>query len=419
MTATGGGAAPPPPFPGDAKGDRAVFLWAARALAAPFAAALAKGVPLAGAVPAIQAARPRAAAGLRHLEAAARLLNGLAPAVAAEARGEAPLLPGLPLVPLARGLLTRLAEGADRPGWTVHRQALCEAAILAQGMLRAPRALWHDLPDRARAGLEAGLRDALDAHAPPLNNWVLFPPMVEAAFHALGLKADPLRLDLGLRQMDLWYRGDGLYADGPRFRLDGYNSMIIHPMLLDILGAAADLLPDGQALMAEMARRAVQAARQDERMVHPDGSFAPLGRSLTYRAGRFHLIARLALSPVPGAPPKAPPKAAPDAAPGAVPDALPAAVPGLPPGLARALLARVLWRTLTPPGTFDAEGWLAPGLSGLQPGLAEGYVSRGSLYFTATALLPLGLPPTDGFWTDPAPPLTQGALWHPVVDHPP
>ncbi len=374
----GGGV--PPPFPRDAAADRAVFLWAAQALAAPFRA-LTTTEPgsLGRAFPSPPNRQPA------RLEAVARLLNGLAPAIEAEAQGAAPVIAGEALLPLARALLERLATGPDAPDWAGHRQALCEAAILSQALLRAPQALWHGLSPAARAGLEQGLRRALDAHEPPLNNWVLFPAMVEAAFHALGLRADPLRIDLGLRQMELWYRGDGLYSDGPTFRLDGYNSLIIHPMLLDVLSAAAELLPDGPALAEAAARRAALAARHDERMVHPDGSFPPLGRSLVYRAGRFHLIARLALSP-------------------------PGAEPALPPGLARRLLARVLWRTLTPPGTFDAGGWLTPGLAGCQPDLAERYISRGSPYFTATALLPLGLPAGAPFWTDPSPPDPGGAL---------
>ncbi len=41
----------------------------------------------------------------------------------------------------------------------------------------------------------------------------------------------------------------------------------------------------------------------------------------------------------------------------------------------------------------------------------EGYISTGSLYLAATAFLPLGLPPTDPFWSASAAPTTQETAW--------
>ena len=63
------------------------------------------------------------------------------------------------------------------------------------------------------------------------------------------------------------------------------------------------------------------------------------------------------------------------------------------------------------PGTFDDQGWLRIGFCGHQPSLAEGYISTGSLYLCSAALLPLGLPPTDAFWSGPAAPWTSQQLW--------
>lgn len=34
---------------------------------------------------------------------------------------------------------------------------------------------------------------------------------------------------------DGWYKGDAWYGDGQEFHLDFYNSIVIHPMLTDIL----------------------------------------------------------------------------------------------------------------------------------------------------------------------------------------
>jgi hypothetical protein len=63
------------------------------------------------------------------------------------------------------------------------------------------------------------------------------------------------------------------------------------------------------------------------------------------------------------------------------------------------------------PGTFDAQGWLRVGLCGHQPALAENYISTGSLYLCTVALLPLGLPANDRFWTDPGTDWTSRKVW--------
>jgi hypothetical protein len=62
-------------------------------------------------------------------------------------------------------------------------------------------------------------------------------------------------------------------------------------------------------------------------------------------------------------------------------------------------------------GTFDAEGWLTIGFAGHQPGLAENYISTGSLYLVATALLPLGLRSESEFWAAPDEEWTSKKLW--------
>ena len=63
------------------------------------------------------------------------------------------------------------------------------------------------------------------------------------------------------------------------------------------------------------------------------------------------------------------------------------------------------------PGTFDGEGWLQIGFCGHQPGIGEGYISTGSLYLCSVALLPLGLPRDDEFWSAPAQRWTQARAW--------
>ena len=167
---------------------------------------------------------------------------------------------------------------------------------------------------------------------PGYNNWLLFSAMVEAALCRAGEPWDQMRVDYALRQHEAWYKGDGVYGDGPAFHWDYYNSFVIQPMLLDVLAVCGDAREGWRAMRAGIVARARRYAAIQERLVAPDGSFPAIGRSLAYRCGAFQLLAQMALR-----------------------RELP---PDVPPAQARAALDAVIRRTLDPPGTFDA-GWLA------------------------------------------------------------
>ncbi|HEX8464231.1 MAG TPA: DUF2264 domain-containing protein, partial [Abditibacterium sp.] len=51
------------------------------------------------------------------------------------------------------------------------------------------------------------------------------------------------------------------------------------------------------------------------------------------------------------------------------------------------------------------------GFCGAQPDLAEPYISTGSLYLCSAALLPLGLPAENEFWSAPDAPWTSQRIW--------
>jgi len=120
-------------------------------------------------------------------------------------------------------------------------------------------------------------------------------------------------------------------------------------------------------------------------MINTDGSFPVTGRSIVYRGGAFHHLADMALR-----------KQLPET---------------LPPGQVRAALTAVIKKTFASPATFTKDGWLAIGLYGNQPGLADVYINTGSLYLCSTILLPLGLPDTDEFWTASSLPWTSVKVW--------
>lgn len=339
--------------------------------------------------PRVDAARVRTA----PLEAVGRVLAGIGPWLDVEglSPGEAEVRDEL--AGLARGALAVGAD-PDAPGYLRFRgeeqQTLVDAAFLAQGVLRGRRALWDALGPETKRSLHVAMED-LRNRKPGFNNWLLFGAMTEAFLHATGGRPDLMRIDYAVRQHEQWYLGDGVYADGPQLHNDYYNAYVIHPMLTDVLQAVhgVDEWWDRMWQTRQSARLARAAAVQ-ERMIAPDGSFPVLGRSICYRCGAFQTLAHAALI-----------------------DRLP---PEVPPGQARAALSAVIARTLGPAASWREDGFLRIGLVGSQPSLGEPYITTGSLYLAACALLPLGLPPTHPFWTGAEEPWTSVRVWERAED---
>jgi hypothetical protein len=315
--------------------------------------------------------------GVTHLEAFGRLLTGLAPWLGATGLDATEL--ALQKKNLAR---TRAALDAatdpkspDFLNFSDGSQALVDTAFLAQGLLRAPQVLWEPLDPRVQKQILAALKASRAIATPERNNWVMFAAMVEAALLKFGEPTLEDRLENCVRRMLDWYKGDGAYGDGDYFHFDYYNSFVIHPMLLDVLGVLQNHDARFQPAHAIVRDRARRYAAIQERLIAPDGTFPALGRSITYRFGAFHLLAQIAWQ-----------------------RELPATVK---PAQVRCALSAVIRRMIEAPGTFDEDGWLRIGFCGHQPSLGETYVSTGSLYLCTAGLLPLGLAPADEFWSGP------------------
>jgi hypothetical protein len=321
-----------------------------------------------------------------HLEAIGRLLAGIAPWLELPGDASAEGRMRTAYAERARRAIGRAVDPSspDFLNFTRDRQPLVDAAFLAQAILRAPRALRDELGGRTTQHLVAAL-ESTRTIVPGFNNWLLFSATVEAGLRRLGAPWDRVRVDYALRQHDQWYKGDGTYGDGPEFHWDYYNSFVIHPMLLDVLDACAEEHRAWKELAGRVAQRARRHAAVQERLIAPDGSFPPIGRSLAYRFGAFQLLAQMALRR--------------------------SLVDGVTPAQVRGALTSVIRRSMEAPGTFDANGWLRIGFCGHQPGVGESYISTGSLYLCAVGLLPLGLPDTDEFWSGAAQPWTSARAW--------
>jgi hypothetical protein len=313
-----------------------------------------------------------------HLEAFGRLMCGLVPWLAVDPAAvvddaERRLHAEYHALAAAAIASAVLADSPDRMNFERGHQPLVDAAFLAHAVVRAP-AFFGALPKDVTDALVAALRSTRD-RKPIANNWLLFAAMIEAGLHTLGAAHDPMRVDYAVRQHEQWYKGGGVYGDGPQYHADYYNSFVIQPMLIDVLRTLAGT----DAYFADLLPTAIERGRRYaeilERSVAPDGSFPPTGRSIAYRCGVLQHLAQVALQ---GTLPKS-----------------------VPPPQARGVLGAAIRRTLDAPGTFDTAGWLRIGLSGHQPALGEGYISTGSLYLAAAAFLPLGLGPNDPFWSAP------------------
>lgn len=322
------------------------------------------------------------------LEAFGRLYCGIAPWLGAQGiDAEEEALRQKCLDGVARCVTMAVdPESPDYMGFgELGNQTLVDAAFLAQGLLRSPRALLDGLSARTRDMLIVALRSTRKI-IPGNNNWLLFSAMVEAGLYCLEDESyDLVRIVNAVRLMMSYYKGDGIYGDGAMLHCDYYNSYVIHPMLVDILSVLSGKHRSLEACQPVVRERASRCATVLEHMIAPDGTFPVLGRSMCYRFGAFHLLAQMAY--------------------------LHGLEDAVSPAGVRCGLEAAIRRCMAGNAMLDEKGWLRPGIAGYQPGLAESYINTGSLYLCATAFLPLGLPPQDAFWHDPDQDWTGKKIW--------
>jgi hypothetical protein len=134
-----------------------------------------------------------------------------------------------------------------------------------------------------------------------------------------------------------------------------------------------------------------------ERLISPEGTFPVVGRSIPYRMATMQPLAQLAWR-----------------------KQLPSELHN---GQVRSALTavanRMFFGQLENPAksakamskNYNDGGFLTIGFVGPHPNVADWYTNNGSLYLTSLAFLPLGLPESDPFWTDPAEKWTSKKAW--------
>jgi hypothetical protein len=193
-----------------------------------------------------------------------------------------------------------------------------------------------------------------------------------------------------------WYKGDGTYGDGANYHWDYYNSFVIQPMLIEVLDVmrSKDTAARWKELYNTVLKRAKRYAAVQERLISPEATYPPIGRSLAYRFGAFQLLSKITLM-----------------------QELPSTIK---PHQVRAALFNVVKKQIEIPGTFDKNDWLQIGMAGHQPDIGEGYISTGSLYLCSEAFLFLGLPASNDLWNGDDEDWTSKKIWKGVdvpADH--
>jgi hypothetical protein len=309
-----------------------------------------------------------------HLEAFGRLASGMAPWIENGPKsGEEGQLRKKYAILIRKGIeVATDLNSPDYMNFEYGEQPLVDTAFLAHAIVRAPNELYTKLSSRVKQNLIRAFK-MIRIKKPYFSNWLLFSAMIEVALFRCGEEDwDRMRIDFALKQHEQWYLGDGVYGDGPEFRMDYYNSFVIQPMLVDIIKIVQHEADDWHELKAKIDIRAKRFAVIQERSISPEGTFPVVGRSLAYRFGAFQHLAQMALQHQ--------------------------LEESISPSQVRCALTAVIRKMIEMPGTFDEDGWLRIGFCGNQPELGERYISTGSLYLCATVFLPLGLEGNDPFW---------------------
>lgn len=322
-----------------------------------------------------------------HLEAFGRLMAGISPwlELGDDSTTEGKLRKKY--IELSQKCLSVSVDpsSADIMNFTKGGQPLVDAAFLAHGLIRGFSQLWQPLDEATKGNIIFNLKSTR-VIKPLYSNWLLFSAMIEIFLLKTGNEWDQMRVDYAVKKIMEWYKGDGIYGDGPDFHWDYYNSFVIQPMLLDTVKILVENGFEKEELYQLILTRSQRYALIQERLISPEGTFPAVGRSIAYRFGAFQLLSQISLM-----------------------DQLPG---DLTPGQVRSALTAIIQKMITAEGTFDKNGWLTIGLCGHQPGVGENYISTGSLYLCTTGMLALGLPPDNKFWTSPSEDWTSRKIWN-------
>ena len=323
-----------------------------------------------------------------YLEAFARVFNGIAPwlELGADSSQEGKVREKYLRLTL-KSIKNAVSTNSNDYIFVVEpKQSLVEVALFAQGLLRAKTQVWLNLPMDVQARIIRELKNTRII-APYENHWLLYTSMIEAALLEFTGECDKERLTYAISKFrDDFYMGDAIYSNGEDFEAGYFNSLVIHPMLNDILTVMRKYgLRDGEFLDVQLMRSS-RLSSQLERTISPEGTYPLLGKTLSYRCGVFHLLSQAALLKI-----------------------LPR---NISPAQVRGALTKVIQRQFTGDQNFSSDGWLICGFNASQMEICEDNINTGSLYACCAVFLPLGLKADEIFWKAPSEEWSSLKAWN-------
>lgn len=268
---------------------------------------------------------------------------------------------------IATKVLINIGNGVENFNFIDHKQKLVEAGHISYALKMAPTAMIGSLTIEQKEKLFFKIAESRKI-TPHLNNWLLFAAMRESMFHKYEHDYDRFMIENTALALNDWYVGDGVFKDGIYFANDYYNSLVIQPFTFELMNEEMFKRSFKHDLVKILKRYTVH----QERSINSNGEYTLHGRSLAYRFGVFHHLAKMSYE-------------------GLIDESL------SPSGIKNAL-SQVLHQNFEQYDIFDNNGTLIKGITCEQSSVVESYISVGSLYMCSVIFIALGIDEEDEFW---------------------
>ena len=257
-------------------------------------------------------------------------------------------------------------------GWPRHSessQSIVEAALIALALYESRPWIWDRLDPGDQRAVAGWLSEVSDQRL-PVNNWLLFPVVVNEFLRAVDQPHSTERIRENLDVVDSMYRGDGWYSDGFGQNFDHYCGwgLAFYTAMWSLMGGERH-----EPTRAEQYLERLGAfVDQYQYLFGSEGNPVHFGRSLSYR---FAACAPLWLAARTG-------------------------VSSLRPGVVRRIASGCL-KYFLDRGAIDPDtGLLTVGWHGAWEAIAESYMAPASPYWAAKAFCGLAIVADDPVWSD-------------------
>ncbi len=247
-------------------------------------------------------------------------------------------------------------------------QRIVEMAAIGYAFVLKPEFIYMPLSENEKHNVYQWLNQINEREAYPCN-WKFFRVMVNIGFKQLGLEYNQEKMEVYLKELDMYYLGKGWYRDGD---LDQAHADYYVPFAMHYYGLFySKYMKDVDPIRAQRYQeRAVEFSKEFIYWFSEDGAALPYGRSLAYRYAQVAFWSMMVVT-----------------------DTLGPFTLGEIKGL---ILRHLRWWNQKP--IYDAQGMLTMGYTYEQPYMSEEYIASGSVYWSLKALVIGVLPKNHPFW---------------------